>query len=153
MPVSSTSSAAPAASAQTSSRTPESGGPLGEGAAPLPAVADVAAPKVKQDDTMEVCPGDDRLQPDEDGSDGVGGAGVDCEGVAGSGGSPGGEASAADPFRALVRCLCGVVAGRWKQVADADGRALKKGLVPHAMEAVHALTRALEVRRFVFARE
>lgn len=50
----------------------------------------------------------------------------------------------ADPLKALVRCLCGVVIGRWKQ-ASSNGRAPKKAWVLHAMEGVLALVRALQV--------
>lgn len=49
-----------------------------------------------------------------------------------------------DPLWALVRCLCGVLMGRWKQ-ASSKGGAPKKAWVLHAMEAVRALTRTLEV--------
>ena len=50
----------------------------------------------------------------------------------------------ADPLKALVRCLCGVVTGRWRQ-ASSTGRAPKKAWVLHAMEGVLALIRALQV--------
>lgn len=50
----------------------------------------------------------------------------------------------ADPLKALVRCLCGVVIGRWRQ-ASSTGRAPKKAWVLHAMEGVLALVRALQV--------
>lgn len=67
---------------------------------------------------------------------------------AGSGGrirSTTGDACATDPLRDLVRCLCGVVVGRWKQASSVTGKAPKKVWVLHAMEAVHALVRTLEV--------
>lgn len=50
----------------------------------------------------------------------------------------------ADPLKALVRCLCGVVIGRWRQ-ASSNGRAPKKAWVLHAKEGVLALIRALQV--------
>lgn len=56
-----------------------------------------------------------------------------------------GDAFAADALRDLVRCLCGVVVGRWKQASSVTGKAPKKVWVLHAMEAVHALIRTLEV--------
>lgn len=52
-----------------------------------------------------------------------------------------GAFAAESAVRGLVRCLCGVVVGRWKQTA----KARKKAWVLHAMEAVHALVRTLEV--------
>lgn len=52
-----------------------------------------------------------------------------------------GAFAAESVVRGLVRCLCGVVVGRWKQTA----KARKKAWVLHAMEAVHALVRTLEV--------
>lgn len=140
------------------SSAPEPGS-LGEGAAlPSVSVADVATPKQQQGQEVVSLPGEGRVQQPRAGGSGVaggaGGAGVDGEGGAASGVGGGGhadeDACAADPFRALVRCLCGVVTARWKQAGEADGRALKKGVVLHAMEAVYALTRALEVRRVVW---
>lgn len=61
-------------------------------------------------------------------------------------------AFATDPLRGLVRCLCGVVVGRWKQAASTTAKAPKKVWVLHAMEAVHALVRTLEVGQFVSRR-
>lgn len=94
----------------------------------------------------------------------AGGGGVDggsasaavgrgCGGVGGGSGSSavgmGGVGSVeddafADPLKALVRCLCGVVIGRWRQASSA-GRVPKKAWVLHAMEGVLALVRALQV--------
>ena len=50
-----------------------------------------------------------------------------------------------DSLRVLVRCLCGVVVGRWKE-ASSIGKSPKKAWVSYVMEAVHALTLAIEVR-------
>lgn len=69
------------------------------------------------------------------------------------GGGGGGERSSVsscdgftvDALRDLVRCLCGVVVGRWKQAFTSTAKAPKKVWVVHAMEAVHALVRTLEV--------
>lgn len=55
------------------------------------------------------------------------------------------DASTVDALRDLVRCLCGVVVGRWKQASTTTAKAPKKVWVVHAMEAVHALVRTLEV--------
>lgn len=70
----------------------------------------------------------------------------------GGGGGGGGRTSsttsdafAADASRGLVRCLCGVVMGRWKQASSTTAKVPKKVWVLHAMEAVHALVRTLEV--------
>lgn len=49
-----------------------------------------------------------------------------------------------NPLRALVRCLCGVVVRRWKEASSAR-KPPKKVWVSHVMEAVLALTRAIEV--------
>ena len=54
----------------------------------------------------------------------------------------------ADPLKAHVRCLCGVVIGRWRQ-ASSTGRAPKKAWVLHAMEGVLALVRALQVSNLI----
>ncbi|CAM9884029.1 unnamed protein product, partial [Ectocarpus sp. 12 AP-2014] len=56
-----------------------------------------------------------------------------------------GAFAAESVVRGLVRCLCGVVVGRWKQTA----KARKKAWVLHAMEAVHALVRTLEYHQSV----
>lgn len=56
-----------------------------------------------------------------------------------------GDEFAGDALRDLVRCLCGVIVGRWKQASSVTGRAPKKVWVLHAMEAAHALVRTLEV--------
>lgn len=56
-----------------------------------------------------------------------------------------------DPLRALVRCLCGVVVRRWKEASSA-GKSPKKVWVSHVMEAVLALTRAIEVSTYRFDR-
>lgn len=53
----------------------------------------------------------------------------------------------ADPLRALVRCLCGAVIDRWKQASSVE-KTPKKSWVLHGKEAVHALTRTLEVGPF-----
>ena len=96
------------------------------------------------------CDGDDATERhgdgDRGGSDGGGGGGGgDSSARATS--STASDAFAADPLRGLVRCLCGVVVGRWKQAASTTAKAPKKVWVLHAMEAVHALVRTLEVRR------
>lgn len=57
----------------------------------------------------------------------------------------------ADPLRDLFRCLCGVVVGRWKQASLAE-RARKKAWTLHAVEAVNALIRTLEVGRLIMTR-
>lgn len=62
------------------------------------------------------------------------------------------DAFATDPLRSLVRCLCGVVVGRWKQAASITAKAPKKIWVLHAVEAVHALVRTLEVGRYASRR-
>ncbi|CAM9213321.1 unnamed protein product, partial [Ectocarpus sp. 13 AM-2016] len=56
-----------------------------------------------------------------------------------------GSFAAESVVRGLVRCLCGVVVGRWKQTV----KARKKAWVLHAMEAVHALVRTLEYHQSV----
>ncbi|CAN0470882.1 unnamed protein product, partial [Ectocarpus sp. 12 AP-2014] len=56
-----------------------------------------------------------------------------------------GSFAAESVVRGLVRCLCGVVVGRWKQTV----KARKKVWVLHAMEAVHALVRTLEYHQSV----
>lgn len=51
-----------------------------------------------------------------------------------------------DPERALVRCLCGIIASRWSQTSSlARGKTPKKVWVLHLMETVHALAQTLEV--------
>lgn len=80
----------------------------------------------------------------QSGGDGGGGA-VENADSGGRRRSTAGDAFAADPLRDLVRCLCGVVVGRWKQLSSVAGKAPKKVWVLHAMEAVHALVRTLEV--------
>ncbi|CAM9141767.1 unnamed protein product [Scytosiphon promiscuus] len=59
------------------------------------------------------------------------------------------DAFAVDALRDLVRCLCGVVVGRWKQASTTTAKAPKKVWVVHAMEAVHALVRTLEFQHSI----
>lgn len=56
-----------------------------------------------------------------------------------------------DPANALVRCLCGIVTGRWKQAASAlkGGSTPKKAWDLHAVEAIHFLTGMVKVRRSI----
>lgn len=91
-------------------------------------------------------------EPEARRSPGEGGGAVESGCIGGVNGSGSGRRSSAvrdgfgdDALRDLVRCLCGVVVGRWNQSASTTAKAPKKVWVLHAMEAVHALVRTLEV--------